>query len=101
MKSYIGKPFQAIQLNRQNIREIVTSLPEHFVFYGINSDSGIKEFGEIDELETYNVLGGYYYHGKAMRKIFNGDWIIARKDEFDFINSDYFEKNFIEILTFL
>ena len=100
MKSYIGKPFSAIQLNRQNIKEIISTLPEHFVFYGIN-ESGGKEFGEVEELEKYLKLGGYYYHGKSMRKIFDGDWIVARKEEYDFINDDYFSKNFIEIPSFL
>ena len=100
MKSYIGKPFSAIQLNRQNIRKITNTLPEHFVFYGIN-ESGGKEFGEADELEKYLKLGGYYYHGKAMRKIFDGDWIVARKEEYDFINNEYFEKNFVEIPSFI
>lgn len=100
MKTFIGKPFQAIQLNRQNIREIINTLPENFVFYGIN-ESGGKEFGEPDELEKYQTLGGYYYHGKAMRKIFALDWIVIRKDEYEFINNDYFLKNFIEIPSFL
>jgi hypothetical protein len=100
MKAFISKPFFAIQLNRQNIREIMNSMPEHFVFYGLN-ESGDKEFGEVDELEKYPRLGGYYYHGRAMRKIFDGDWIIARKEEYDFVNNEYFEKNFIELPSFL
>ena len=98
MKHYIAKPFQAIQILPEVINDAVKILPDNFVFYGLNKigvDQFQKEFD--DDLKKYKMVGGYFYFNKKTEKIYNGDWIILRKEKFEIVNDDYFKANFIEI----
>jgi hypothetical protein len=97
MKTYIAKPFEAIQINPQNIKNAIQVLPENFVFYGLNTDNGLLQKEYDDDLEKYLKVGGYFYFNKKTEKIYNGDWVIKRKDRYEIVNDDYFKTNFIEI----
>jgi hypothetical protein len=97
MKTYIAKPFEAIQINSQNIKRAIEVLPENFVFYGLNTNNGALQKEYDDDLEQYSKVGGYFYFNKNTHKIYNGDWVIKRKDRYEIVNDDYFKANFIEI----
>jgi hypothetical protein len=94
---YIAKPFQAIQILPETVEDAMKILPDNFVFYGLKKiDLNYqKEFD--DDLKQYKMVGGYFYFNKKTEKIFNGDWIIIRKERFEIVNDDYFKANFIEI----
>lgn len=97
LKFYIAKPFQAIQILPETIDETIKILPDNFVFYGLKSVNGELQKEYDDNLKNYVKVGGYFYHNKKTEKIYNGDWVIIRKDRFEIVNDDYFKTNFIEI----
>lgn len=95
---YVAKPFQAVQIIPETVEEAIKILPDNFVFYGLiknNHDQFQKEYD--DNLKKYQMVGGYFYFNKKTEKIYNGDWIIIRKERFEIVNDDYFKANFIEI----
>lgn len=96
MKTYISKPFSAIQINKNTVEEAQRILPESFVFYGI--ENGNKRFEE--DLSSFFEIGGFLYFNKKTYRIYNNDWVIKRHDTFEVVNQEYFEKNFIEIPGF-
>jgi hypothetical protein len=95
---YIAKPFQAIQILPETVEDAMKILPDNFVFYGLNR-IGVDQFQKEydDNLKKYQMVGGYFYFNKKTEKIFNGDWIVIRKERFEIVNDDYFKANFIEI----
>jgi hypothetical protein len=99
MKMYIAKPFEAIQIKPDTIKKAIEILPENFVFYGLNTHSGVSQKEYDDDLEKYSKVGGYFYFNKKTYKIYNGDWVVKRKDCYEVVNDNYFKTNFIEIPT--
>ena len=99
MKMYIAKPFEAIQITNGTVKKAIEKLPENFVFYGLNTCNGISQKEYDDDLEKYSKVGGYFYFNKKTYKIYNGDWVVKRKDCYEVVNDDYFKANFIEIPT--
>ena len=97
MKFYIAKPFEAIQILPENIKKAIEILPENFVFYGLTTVMDVHQKEYDEDLEKYQKVGGYFYFNKKTEKIYNGDWIIKRKDRYEIVNDDYFKANFLEI----
>lgn len=97
LKFYFAKPFQAIQILPETVEDAIKILPDNFVFYGLKNVNGEFQKEYDDNLSKYRIVGGYFYHNKKTEKIYNGDWIIIRKDCFEIVNNDYFKNNFLEI----
>lgn len=97
LKFYIAKPFQAVQIVPETVENAMKILPDNFVFYGLNNFDGKTQKEYDDYLSKYKMVGGFYYFNKKTEKIYNGDWIIIRKEKFEIVNNDYFIANFMEI----
>ena len=98
MNLYVQKPCEAIQLSKENIKKIMEVLPEEkFVFFGIEVID-FKDQKVFDEdLSSFQRVGGFLYHNREVKTIYDGEWIIKRKDEYEFMNNEYFTTNFIQI----
>jgi len=95
---YIQKPCEAIQLNRENIHKIISLFPEEkFVFFGIQKIDGKDQKIFDDDLNHFQKVGGFLYHNREVKTIYDGEWIIKRKDEYEFMSDEYFRTNFIQI----
>lgn len=94
---YIAKPFQAVQIMPNTVEEAMKILPDNFVFYGLKQENGQTQKEYDDNLKKYQMVGGFFYFNKKTEKIYNGDWIIIRKERFEIVNDDYFKANFVEI----
>jgi hypothetical protein len=92
----MSKPFQVLQLTKATINVAVKMLPEnHFVFYGLDSDN-IKCYD--DDCSVYPKVGGFFYiKGQKTKKIYDGDYIVMRKDFYDILDKTYFENNYVAI----
>lgn len=98
MNLYVQKPCEAIQLNRENIQKIVELFPEEkFVFFGIEKVEGKDQKIFEDDLTTFQRVGGFLYHNREVKTIYDGEWIIKRKEEYEFMSDEYFKANFIQI----
>ena len=92
------KPCEAIQLNQQNIKKIIEFFPEEkFVFFGIEIIDGKDQKIFDDDLTGFKRVGGFLYHNREVKTIYDSDWIIKRKDDFEIMNDEYFNHNFIQI----
>jgi len=95
---YVQKPCEAIQLNQQNIKKIIEFFPEEkFVFFGIEIIDGKDQKIFDDDLTGFKRVGGFLYHNREVKTIYDSDWIIKRKDDFEIMNDEYFNHNFIQI----
>ena len=98
MNLYVQKPCEAIQLNRENIKKIIELFPEEkFVFYGIETIDGKEQKIFEEDLSNFQKVGGFIYHNREVKTIYDGEWIIKRKDEYEFMNDEYFKANFIQV----
>lgn len=98
MNLYVQKPCEAIQLNRENIKKIVELFPEEkFVFFGIERIEGKDQKIFEDNLTIFEKVGGFLYHNHEVKTIYDGEWIIKRKEEYEFMSDEYFKSNFIQI----
>lgn len=98
MNLYVQKPCEAIQLNKENIKNIVELFPqEKFVFFGIESIEGKDQKIFDDDLSCFSRVGGFLYHNREVKTIYDGEWIIKRKDEYEFMSDEYFKANFIQV----
>ena len=98
MNLYVQKPCEAIQLNQQNIKKIIEFFPEEkFVFFGIEIIDGKDQKIFDDDLTGFKRVGGFLYHNREVKTIYDSDWIIKRKDDFEIMNDEYFNHNFIQI----
>lgn len=98
MNLYVQKPCEAIQLNKETIQKIIEIFPEEkFVFFGIEIINGIQQKVFDDNLSKFNHVGGFFYHKKEVKVIFESEWIIKRKDIFEIVNDNYFKSNFVQI----
>jgi hypothetical protein len=94
----VQKPCEAIQLNQQNIKKIIEFFPEEkFVFFGIEIIDGKDQKIFDDDLTGFKRVGGFLYHNREVKTIYDSDWIIKRKDDFEIMNDEYFNHNFIQI----
>jgi hypothetical protein len=94
----VQKPCEAIQLNQQNIKKIIEFFPEEkFVFFGIEIIDGKDQKIFDDDLTEFKRVGGFLYHNREVKTIYDSDWIIKRKDDFEIMNDEYFNHNFIQI----
>jgi hypothetical protein len=95
---YVQKPCEAIQLNQQNIKKIIEFFPEEkFVFFGIEKIDSKDQKVFDDDLTGFKRVGGFLYHNREVKTIYDSDWIIKRKDDFEIMNDEYFNHNFIQI----
>jgi hypothetical protein len=95
---YVQKPCEAIQLNNKNIQKIIGLFPEEkFVFFGIQIIDGKEQKIFEDDLSDFQKVGGFLYHNHEVKTIYDGEWIIKRKDEYEFMSDEYFTLNFIQI----
>ena len=92
----MSKPFQVLQLNKTTINFATATLPEkHFVFYGID-EAGEKRYD--DDCSAFSKVGGFLYiKGQKTKKIYNGDYIVMRKEFYDILDKTYFEQNYVSI----
>lgn len=98
MNLYVQKPCEAIQLNRENIQKIVELFPEEkFVFFGIEMIDGKGQKVFEEDLTPFQKVGGFLYHNHEVKTIYDSEWIIKRKDEYEFMSDEYFKANFIQI----
>jgi hypothetical protein len=98
MNLYVQKPCEAIQLNKETVQKIIEIFPEEkFVFFGIEIINGIQQKVFDDNLSKFNHVGGFFYHKKEVKVIFESEWIIKRKDIFEIVNDNYFKSNFVQI----
>ena len=98
MNLYVQKPCEAIQLNQQNIKKIIEFFPEEkFVFFGIEIIDSKDQKIFDDDLTRFKRVGGFLYHNREVKTIYDSDWIIKRKDDFEIMNDEYFIHNFIQI----
>lgn len=98
MNLYVQKPCEAIQLNRENITKIVEVFPEEkFVFFGIKMIDGKEQKVFEEDFSEFQKVGGFLYHNREVKTIYDGEWIIKRKDEYEFMSDEYFAANFIQI----
>ena len=101
MNLYVQKPCEAIQLNRENIKKIMDVFPEEkFVFFGIEFIENKEQKVFDDDLTTFKKIGGFLYHNREVKTIYDGEWIIKRKEEYEFMNDEYFKANFIQVPFF-
>ena len=98
MNLYVQKPCEAIQLNRDNIKKIMELFPEEkFVFFGIEQIECKDQKVFDEDLTGFKKVGGFLYHNREVKTIYDGEWIIKRKDEYEFMSDEYFTANFIQI----
>ena len=98
MNLYVQKPCEAIQLNQENIQKIMEVLPEEkFVFFGIENIEGKDQKVFDDDLTKFKKIGGFLYHNREVKTIYYSEWIIKRKDEYEFMSDEYFKMNFIQV----
>ena len=50
-----------------------------------------------DDLKHFNKVGGFYYHNREVKTIYESEWIIKRKDYFEIVNDEYFKNNFMQV----
>jgi hypothetical protein len=95
---YVQKPCEAIQLKKENIKNITNFFPEEkFVFFGIDIINGVDQKIFDDDLTHFKRVGGFYYHNKEVKTIYENEWIIKRKDVFEIVNDEYFQNNFVQV----
>lgn len=98
MQLYVQKPCEAIQFNRQNIKDIMRFLPEdRFVFFGIDIINGKEQKVFDDDLTLFHKIGGFLYYNRETKLIMEYDWILRRKDNYEILNNSYFSDNFVEL----
>lgn len=98
MQLYVQKPCEAIQFNKQNIKDIMKFLPEdRFVFFGVETINGKEQKVFDDDLTSFHKIGGFLYYNRETKLIMEYDWILKRKGNYEILNNSYFSDNFVEL----